>query len=214
MFASKKTKKLETQIDEFLDKILSGSLQFKQGVKYYIENLHDMFEKTLTEISTTEESADNLRRTIETKLYLHTLIPEYRGDVLGLLESVDKVLNKSKETIFQYSVEKPNILPEFASLFLELTNTSVTSVEYMVYAVRAYFSDYQKVRDNINKSVFYEKEADVLADKLKREIFANTNLGLAEKIHLRYFTYHIEQIADSAEDVCDRLSIAVIKRFG
>ncbi len=214
MFASKKTKKLETQIDEFLDKILSGSLQFKQGVKYYIENLNDMFEKTLTEISTTEESADNLRRTIETKLYLHTLIPEYRGDVLGLLESVDKVLNKSKETIFQYSVEKPNILPEFASLFLELTNTSVTSVEYMVYAVRAYFSDYQKVRDNINKSVFYEKEADVLADKLKRNIFANTNLGLAEKIHLRYFTYHIEQIADSAEDVCDRLSIAVIKRFG
>lgn len=214
MFASKKTKKLETQIDEFLDKILSGSLQFKQGVKYYLENLNDMFEKSLNEIATTENSADDLRKTIETKLYLHTLIPEYRGDVLGLLESVDKVMNKSKETIFQFSVEKPNILPEFTGLFMELTNTSVTSVEYMVYAVRAYFSDYQKVRDNINKSVFYEKEADILADKLKRNIFANQNLGLAEKIHLRYFTYHIEQIADSAEDVCDRLSIAVIKRFG
>lgn len=214
MFASKKTKKLETQIDEFLDKILSGSLQFKQGVKYYLENLNDMFEKSLNEIATTENSADDLRKTIETKLYLHTLIPEYRGDVLGLLESVDKVMNKSKETIFQFSVEKPNILPEFTGLLMELTNTSVTSVEYMVYAVRAYFSDYQKVRDNINKSVFYEKEADILADKLKRNIFANQNLGLAEKIHLRYFTYHIEQIADSAEDVCDRLSIAVIKRFG
>jgi len=30
---------------------------------------------------------------------------------------------------------------------------------------------------------------------------------------MRYFAYHIEQIADEAEDVCDRLAIATIKRY-
>jgi len=29
---------------------------------------------------------------------------------------------------------------------------------------------------------------------------------------MRYFAYHIEGIADEAEDVCDRLAIAPIKR--
>ncbi|MCE1164198.1 MAG: DUF47 family protein [Bacteroidetes bacterium] len=210
----KKTKKLEIQIDEFLDKVLNGGLVLKQGIKYYLNNQTEHFEESLKDIDKTENDADTLRRTIETKLYMHTLIPEQRGDVLGLLESTDKVLNSCKEVLFQFSVEKPAIPEEFSKEYIDLADTSVSAVECMIAAVRSYFSEFQMVRDNINKTLFFEKESDKLADKLKRDIFENKNLDLSGKMHIRYFVYHVDEIADAAEDVCDRLSIAVIKRYG
>jgi uncharacterized protein len=210
----KQTKKLEIQIDEFLDKVLNGALVFKEGVKYYLMKQRELFEEKLKEIDAMENDADTLRRTIETKLYMHTLIPEHRGDVLGLLESTDKVLNKTQETLYQFDVEAPEILPELEQLFLDLTEVSISAVESMVSAIRSYFRDVNLVRDFINKTIFFEKESDKVSDKIKRLIFQNKDIDLASKTHIRYYAYHIESIADVAEDVCDRLAIAVIKRYG
>jgi predicted phosphate transport protein (TIGR00153 family) len=210
----KKTKKLEVQIDEFLDKVLNGGLYLKQGLKYYLKDQKDLFEDTLNKIDVTENDADTLRRTIETKLYRHTLIPEQRGDVLGLLESTDKVLNVCKEILFQFSVENPSIPAVLEDKFMDLADTSISAVECMISAVRAYFTEIQIVRDYVNKTIFFEKESDKLADRLKREIFENEECELSRKMHIRTFAVNIEKIADAAEDVCDRLSIAVIKRYG
>jgi len=35
---------------------------------------------------------------------------------------------------------------------------------------------------------------------------------LSQKIHLRYFALHIDNVADRAENVADRLAIYTIKR--
>ena len=56
-----------------------------------------------------------------------------------------------------------------------------------------------------------EKEADKISYALKKQIFSS-ELGLAEKIHLREFVDHIDAIADQAEDVADRLTIYAVKR--
>lgn len=207
----RKTRKLERQIDEYLDLVIRGSLFFKEGIKCYLRGEADHFASHMHDLEKTESHADALRRSIETKLYMETLIPEYRGDVLGLLESSDRVLNRIAETLAQFDVEMPDILEEFKPMYLELTDASMATVESMVSAVRAYFRQPEQVRDNINKAMFYEKESDTLGDRIKRKAF-RTDLDLSRKIHLRYFAYHIETIADEAEDVCDRLAIATIKR--
>ena len=207
----RKTKELEMQIDEYLDLVVSGSLVFREGLKYYLRGEMQPFEARMKQLDDMEKKADSLRRLIETRLYLQTLIPEFRGDVLGLLESSDKVLNETTETLAQFSVEMPDIPEEFRQSFIDISEASMSAVESMVMAVRAYFREVEKVRDCIAKAMFYEKESDNIGDRTKRLIF-RSNLKLSHKIHLRYFTYHIESIADEAEDVCDRLSIASIKR--
>jgi len=208
----KKIKRLELQIDNYLDLVVKGGYLFNQGVKYYLGEQTEEFEKRMESINTTESDADHLRRKIETKLYLETLIPESRGDVLGLLEACDKVLNMTAETLQQFSVETPFILPEVKNYYIELTETSISALEEMVAAVRAYFTDINRVRDHINKVQLHESESDRIAAKLKRTVF-KTDIRLSQKLHMRYFALHIENIADEAEDVCDRLSIAAIKRF-
>ncbi len=208
----KKTKLLEAQIDEYLDCVVRAALLFKQGVRYYLENSMDEFEDRLNDLDNLESHGDELRRHIETSLYEHTLIPESRGDVLGLLESTDAVLNTMNETLMQFSVEIPDIIPELRQMYIELSEVSTTAVEAMVLAMRAYFRDLTAVRDHINKVQFYENESDKIARKIKRIVFRK-DLRLSHKIHMRYFAYHIENIADAAEDVTDRLAIATIKRY-
>jgi predicted phosphate transport protein (TIGR00153 family) len=207
----KTNKQIEVQIDEFLDLVVKGGLIFKQAIRLFLQGRLDDFEAHLAELNGTEEKGDELRRQIESKLYLRTLIPESRGDVLGLLESSDKVLNQTTATLSQFSVETPVIPDDLHLLFIDLSDYAITTAEGMVKAIRAYFREPAAVRDNVNQVLFYRKEANKTAEKFKRAVFRR-DLRLSQKIHLRYFAYHVELIAEEAEDVCDRLSIATIKR--
>ena len=208
----KKTKELEMQIDEYLDCVVKGGLLFKQGLKFYLQEKFEDFEDRLKSLDQCESQADGLRRSIESQLYIQTLIPESRGDVLGLLESSDRVLNLTAETLLEFSVETPNILTAIRGMLLDLAEASINSLDGMVLAIRAYFRDLTAVRDNISKAQFYEHESDKLAEKIKRTVF-KMDIELSHKSHIRYFVLKMENIADRAEDVCDRISIAAIKRY-
>lgn len=211
VFLFRRTKELEGEIDQYLDFVIRGGLLFKQSVKLYIEGERSEFENRSEELDKIESDADILRRNIENKLYSQTLIPEARGDVLGLLESTDHVLNITSETLYHFAIESPEFLSEINHLYIDLTEACTKTMENLVMAIRAYFSDISNVRDHINKVIFYEKESDKLGKKIKEEIFSK-NIDLSRKLHLRYFVDRLEKIADLAEDVSDRLAIAVIKR--
>ncbi|MBN2364567.1 MAG: DUF47 family protein [Calditrichaeota bacterium] len=208
----RKTREIEAQIEEYLDLIDRAALVFVQGLRFYFEKRMDEFEQRYNDLRTMESHGDSLRREIENKLYVHTLIPESRGDVLGLLESSDEVLNRLAKTLLNFSIENPDITEDLRPLYLDLAQASSSAVESMVKAVRIYFRELESVRDYINKAQFYEKESDKIAEKIKRLVFGKDR-ELSWKNHLRVFAHHIELIADDAEDVCDRLAIATAKRY-
>ncbi|AXJ00720.1 hypothetical protein CYPRO_1464 [Cyclonatronum proteinivorum] len=206
-------KQIEAEIDEFLDQIIGGGLLFKKGIKFYLDGREEEFEQRLNELILLEKRADDLRRDIETKLYTKTLIPEFRGDVLGLLEHSDAVLNQIADTLLEFSVERPETLDDLRDLKHELAKNAIKASEFMVKAIRCYFRDLSAVRDNIKQVHFSREETNRLSEKYKREIFGRGELRLSHKMHLRYFARSIENIADDAEDLCDRLAIAAIKRY-
>jgi uncharacterized protein len=207
----KKTKELEAQTDAFLDAISEAAITFKKGISSYLYNEDSEFRKRIQQVSDYERKADDLRMEIETSLYENTLIPESRGDVLALLESIDNVVDKMKETIIYFSIENPLIEDEFTPLFEKVAEASVKSVECLVLAVRAFFKDIRSVNNHIHKVHYYEKEADSLSEELKRAIFAS-EYDLAQKLHLSNFASSVEKVSDYAESVSDRLTIFVIKR--
>ncbi|MCP4131430.1 MAG: DUF47 family protein [bacterium] len=206
-----KTKDLVMKIDNFIDLTGQTSLHFKEGVKLYIEDNMEEFEERLEIINRTENKADSLREDIKGRLYVQTLIPEARGDVLGILENMDVVIDSIKATTLNFSIEQPDIPESIKPEFLRLVSPVVKSVEALASAARAYFYDIYAVKDHINKVEFYEREADRLAEKLKRDIFA-MKIDLSRKIHLSSFARHIDNLADKAEEVADRVAIAAIKR--
>jgi predicted phosphate transport protein (TIGR00153 family) len=207
----KSSRNIEMKIDEFFDTVAEGALVFRTGVHSYLEEDADAFGNAMVSIDKLEAQADKLSREVEAQLYSHSLIPEHRGDVLGLLENTDNIIDTIKTCLSQFSVEKPDVLQEYHEGYRKLAVAGCEAVEAVIVSARAFFKDANAVKDNLYKVHHFEKEADSISDGLKREIFAS-ELPLAHKIHLRYFALNVEKVSDRAEEVADRLAIYAIKR--
>jgi predicted phosphate transport protein (TIGR00153 family) len=208
-----RTKQLETEIDKYLDSVLKAGLIFYEGVKHYLSNDKKAFQNDFDKISELETSADNIRREIKTKLYTYMLIPESRGDVLGLLETLDDVVDICEIVLKQLSIENPEMPDYLKEDFLELSEFSQKTVEELVKGARAFFKEINMVNDFVNKVHFYEHEADDVEEQLKRKIFGTDKIPrFSRKIHMRYFAEKIAAVSDVAEDVAERLAVYAIKR--
>lgn len=207
-----RTRDLERKIDEFLDKLAESSVMFKLAIKTYLKDgANGEFEEKLQAVNAMESEADRLRRRIETDLYTYTLIPDARGDVLGLIETLDHVVNLFEGALWAVHIERPDIPDAFKPGFKKLTNMTVEAADALVLSARCFFRTPHAVPDFNNKVMLYEKEADKIGTKLKCDIFGS-DLELSHKAHLRDFVEHIDNVADWAEDVADRLAIYAIKR--
>ena len=209
----RRSRALESEIGEFLDKLAESSPMFKAAIKIYLSDGYTpKFEQKLQDVNKMESAADNLRRAIETKLYVQTLIPESRGDVLGLIENLDQLLNRFEGTLWAFAIEKPDIPEEFNADFETLTDIVVQAVEALVLTSRAFYGNIDEVGDHNHKVRFFEREADKVSMKLKKAIFGS-DLDLSRKRHLRNFVDHIDNVANWAEDIAERLAIYSIKRI-
>lgn len=207
-----KTKSLENEIDNFHDKLIEASMTFRKAVKIYLtEQCSDNFKKTSRDIKKIEHDADVLRRSIESKLYAHNLIPGLRADVLQLTENLDRVINKFDEATYMFYVEQPLIPEEYHQGIKDLSKLSSDCAENMGKASRAFFRDLSSVRDYSQKVYFIEHESDRCSRRLLENIFSS-ELPLANKIQLKQFIVEIADIADIAEDFIDELLIFTIKR--
>lgn len=207
----KSSRNVETQIEDFLDTVARGALVYRSGVRAYLDNETTEFDNAIVSIDKLESQADKLSREVEAHLYSHSLIPEHRGDVLGLLENTDNMIDTAKSCLYQFSVEQPEIPTPFHDGYRKLADAGCEAVEAVIVSARAFFNDVKSVKDNLYKVHHFEKEADEISDRLKRAIFAS-DLELAHKIHLRYFALNVETLSDRAEEVADRLAIYAIKR--
>ncbi|MDO9276762.1 MAG: DUF47 family protein [Lutibacter sp.] len=207
----KTSKNVIVNIDEYFDTIELGILHFKEGVNNYIDGNTAEFDNNLIIIDKLEEKADAIIRKIENDFYVYSLLPNYASEVLNLLEKVDDIIDSSKNTLSQFDVESPFIPEEIKNDFSRLVSISVKTAENAIPAARLFFTDPNLVKDKIQKVIFYERETEKLANKIKRRVFKEMNLDLSEKNHLRYFTLHIELISDAAKVVAKMLSSLLIK---
>ncbi|MBT4265643.1 MAG: DUF47 family protein [Deltaproteobacteria bacterium] len=204
---------MEGDVKSYLYHVQRSALIFDEAIREYMNDDIARFEIRLDEIGKLESEASRLRRKVRDKLYKHMLIPEVRGDVWELLESLDKLIDVIKKSLENYSFEKPKI-PEFVkSDFMNLSEYTTKTVEELVNAVSAYFTNITVVTDYSNKVLFFENEVDKVEDTIKKVVFSTDQIQtLAERIQLRYFAEKMALISDVAESVCEKLSVFVIRR--
>ena len=206
------TKKLEREIDEFVDILSEVGLVFKNITPIYLTNgSSEQFDEMVEKVREMESKADKFTKVVERTLYEETLIPDARSDVLRLLEHLDEVIGMYQGNCYHFSIQKPKFPKEFHGDLIQLSATVVNCVESLCLTVRSFFRNISSVRDNGHKVTFYEKESDIQFSSLARKIF-NSDLPLDQKMHLRYFVEKIDRICDQAEDIADEIQIYAIKR--
>jgi len=209
----RRTKELEQKIDGFFDKLSESAVVYRLAVRVYLkEGANGDFQERLERVNTLESEADQMRREIERQLYSNTLIPDARGDVLGLIETADQLFSRFEGSLWALTIEKPDIPGEFRDGYKKLAGMVVKAVDELGLGARAFFRSPHDVPAYNHKVRLYEKEADIISTKLKQAIF-DSELDLARKLHLREVVEQIDSIADLAEDVSDRLAIYAIKRL-
>ena len=204
-------KELINSINLFLDNILEVNSLFENLMKeFFLKNYKKVEDLTL-KISDLESACDKLRRTTERKIYQETLIPEQRGDVLGMLENLDKIPGQLQGNAHRINTEKPDIHKELHDDFNNLVQNNSTCVKLLISGSKQFFIDPKKTIEDCLLVSKHESTGDKISTKLKNAIFDNNNLDLSQKMHLRYFVEIVDEVANLAEDVADRLIISSVK---
>ena len=85
-----KTSDLENKVDSFFLKLAEAGVIYRLAVRNYLrEGLSEEYTTRFEQVCDIETSADTLRSEIKLAIYSDLLIPDSRGDVLGLIETAD-----------------------------------------------------------------------------------------------------------------------------
>jgi len=185
---------------------------FKGGMEVYLaEGLGEKFDYYVQEVYKTEERADELRRKVEWEMYSKALIPESRGDILGFLETMDKIPNKAESLLNQIKLQKLEFPKELNQNLERIVALSCEAIQLVYEAATKLLSkndDIHKLADKIDAK---ETECDHAEQDTIEKIFS-MDIEKADKILLKEFIIELGNLTDRAEDVSDRLTILSVKR--
>ena len=175
------------------------------------EGIGEKFDYYVQEVHKTEDRADKMRRKVEWEMYSKALIPESRGDILGFLETMDKIPNKAESLLNQVKLQKLEFPKELNQNLERIVVLSCEAIQLVYEAATKILrrnSDIHKLADEIDAK---ETECDHAEQDTIEKIFS-MDIEKADKILLKEFIIEMGNLTDRAEDVSDRLTILSVKR--
>jgi hypothetical protein len=209
LFFGKKENKIITMFREHLEKVEDGIELLDDLVHAYIKK--ENFKQLCEKISQIENQADILRRSIEKEMYKGGFLPNFRGDLLGIIESVDKVMNKTESVSDIFYYEDPFIPEELKEEFVKLSEEIITTYKQLKKSIECIFDNIDNASEIIKEVEKSEHKADIHEKNIKQIVF-KMNLALSQKLHIKQICENMGDIADRAENTSDRLNILLMKR--
>jgi uncharacterized protein len=207
-----KQKKIEGMITEYQEQIRVCLQEFKEVFHKFCQSSDiAILEAGVTDLHRHESKADDIRREAEDMMYSNALFPESRGDMLGLLETLDRVPNQVEKTVRMVLNQNIHIPEDICPPILKLVDVVTDCACVALEASQKMFSNFTTATVAIGKVDELESAADHLQIDLVRRIFAK-NMKDIDKLLLRDLIDNIEIISDRAENVADRIRIMVAKR--
>lgn len=205
-------KKTEAQLAEYRNTISLCMDKFQATLKRYCKNADPaQLQIDYNELHRHESVADDIRREIEVVMYSKALFPESRGDILGLLEAMDRIPNQAEKTIQDVLIQHIHIPEAFCPEVLQLVDVGLRCVAALLDGADKLFSDFTNAAVAIGKVDELESEADNIEADLISKIFSSDMAGF-DKLLLRDIVRDISCLCDRAENVGDRIRIIVAKR--
>jgi len=207
----RKQKLIERYVFDYLNQWKICLEDFKNGMEVYLsEGIGEKFDFYVQQTHKTESRADDLRRKVEWEMYSKALLPESRGDILGFLETMDKIPNKAESLLNQIKLQKLEFPKELNQNLERIVALSWEAIQLVYEAATKLLSrngDIHKLADEIDAK---ETECDHAEQDTIEKIFS-MDIEKADKILLKEFIIEMGNLTDRAEDVSDRLTILSVK---
>lgn len=207
----RKEQEIIKKVLEHLD-IMSIELQeLRKLIEKYLNHEIEEIESFAEKVRYYEHQADIARREAETMMYSGAFLPNFRGDLLGIIEAADKVGNKGEYVADIFELEHPIIPDSLNSQLLKLFDICAETYEALKVSIKDLFEDLEKIEEHVLLVEQKEHEADGVERCLIKQIY-RMDISNGHKMQLKELVRNIADIADRAEDCSDRVEIVSLKR--
>lgn len=209
----RKEKKVHHLMEHYMEAVLECMEAFQECLFVLLEDSTSKQAKEWVQtVDDAESRADELRDKIEFKLYKKALMPEARGDMLGLVESVDRIPNWAEEMVYDIHLQRVKFPEHLLEQFRQLVIMNVECFRLLSQAIDALFNDIDSVFELTKKVDEKESEIDRFERELIRKVF-DIEERLSYHNLLHRMIRGICDISDKTENVGDRLTIITIKKL-
>ncbi len=167
--------------------------------------------KLMDEIHTLEHKADVIRREMEATLYEGAFLPNFRGDLLNLVEALDKIANRGETVAHQLTLEKVDVPSQLVSGLRKQIQLGYRAFNTLKDTIVNIFEDLDEAAKRISEVERVEHEEDQIELQLIETIFS-LDIPLAHKIQLKQLVLNLGDISDMSEDCSDIVQVIVFKR--
>jgi len=211
-FLFKKEYQIEQLIYGYLENLKLAQENFYNAMNTYFENgFCEDFDFLIEQTHKVESKADDIRHEIETMMYARALIPESRGDILGLLEAIDQIPNLFELLLYMIQIQRL-VIPDFLILDVkELIRISLECCDLVVKQVEALFTKSQDIRSLVFTIDKNESHCDRIERRIITKIF-ESDLDPFQKVQLKEMVIQMGEISDQADRVSRRVYIISVKR--
>ena len=211
-FLFKREQQVQGLIFKYLDNLKMTQEHFEKAMDCYFDfGLGENCDFLITQTHKFESRADDTRHEIIEMMYSKVLIPESRGDILRLLESIDLIPNHFETLLFMIQGQKLEI-PDFIIPDLrELMRVSLECCDLVIVQVEALFKKTEDIKALVFTIDSHESRCDHIEREIVRKVF-DSQLDPFQKIQLKDLAGHMGRISDQADRVSRSIYIISIKR--
>jgi predicted phosphate transport protein (TIGR00153 family) len=211
-FLFKKEQQVEQLIYQYLDSLKMAQDNFLTAMNVYFEKgFCEDFDFLIEQTHKVESKADDTRYEIETMMYAKALIPESRGDVLGLLEAIDQIPGLFELILYMIQTQRLST-PDFLVLDIkELIRVSLECCDLLIKEVEALFKKSGDIRSLVSNIDNNESQCDHIERRIITRIF-DSDLDPFQKLQLKEMVIQLGEISDQADRVSRRVHIISTKR--
>lgn len=211
-FLFKKERQVEQLIYQYLDNLKMAQDNFLKAMNVYFEKgFCEDFDFLIEQTHKVESKADDTRYEIETMMYAKALIPESRGDILGLLEAIDQIPGLFELILYMIQTQRLSI-PDFLVLDIkELIRVSLECCDLLIKEVEALFRKSGDIRSFVSTIDNNESHCDHIERRIITRIF-DRDLEPFQKLQLKEMVIQLGEISDQTDRVSRRVHIISTKR--
>jgi hypothetical protein len=212
-FFFRKQREVEGLIDEYVGAVEISQEMFLKSMECYLRagRGDPAFEVMSAETHKSESRADDIQQKIVWLLHERALVPDLRGDILGLLETIDEIPDLFDRILSSIGNQKIALPEALKPDFRELLTISLGACSLAYESVRSLLRPGQRAARLLFRTDQLESQGDHIEKRMILRIF-DSDWDPLQKILLRDLTQRMGDIADSAEQVCRQVNLIVAKR--
>ncbi len=209
-FFGKKESGIINNFMKHLDAVEETLETFREFMDSYLDGREDSEELALKTVEA-ESKADRLRRETETMMYSGAFLPNFRGDLLGLIESVDVIADRAETVARLVNLQRTQFPADIRGDIRKQIGVSIKTYKALKRAIKKMFEDVEEAAKCIVETENLEHQEDDIEWELIKKLFS-LDVDRAVKLEVREIIGLIGDIADLSEDASDRVEIIILKR--